>query len=103
MKWHTSVHVGRLRESHPEGRAMFSRAPYRYTGRTLYQTQNAAAQTNRNPQFSRSAGGHVAGSRSMDNRMYLRYWFLLFCKIHSTSHLDEARYYILVYQNILEM
>jgi len=45
---------------------MFSRAPYRYTGRTLYETQ-----MNRNPTFSRSTGGaHIAGSRSMDNCMY---------------------------------
>jgi len=56
---------GSLRESEPESRAMFSRAPYRYTGRTLYQTQ-----MNRNPTFSRSAGAHIAGSRSMDNCSY---------------------------------
>lgn len=57
----------RLREPEAESRTMFSRVPYRYTGRTLYQTQHDAARTNRNPEFSRSAGGHVTGTRSMDN------------------------------------
>jgi len=60
----------RLREPEAESRTMFSRVPYRYTGRTLYQTQHDAARTNRNPEFSRSAGGHVTGTRSMDNCLY---------------------------------
>lgn len=48
----------RLRESEAGSRGRFSRSPYRYSGKTLYQTQREAAL---------GAGGRFAGSRSMDN------------------------------------
>lgn len=58
----------RLRASERESSAMFSRAPYRYTGRTLYETQQSSSFTDQhNRQLSRAAAAGTAPSRSMDN------------------------------------
>ena len=64
---------------------MFSRAPYRYTGRTLYETRrDAALMGQHNPEFNRATtASYATGSRSVDDRSSHFCYCWLFLVLHS--------------------